>query len=397
MKLKYFLFFIFSFFYILCIAQNVNTILNNNLSKIQSKSNWPGFAVAIIKNDSVIFSNAYGFANKFKKIPYAIETIQPVGSVSKTVIGFAIMKAIDLGYFALETPINDILPFKITNPYFPNAIIKVKHLATHTSGLVDKESTYMASYNEGKKPLMELKYFLKEYYTPSGKFYSKENFYNAEPSKAYNYSNIGAALAAYLIEVKSNMSFADYTIKYIFEPLKMNDTHWFYDEVKSKKYATLYEINKLEDSLLKSIVNVDRSVKIYSCATYPDGSLKTSVADLSKYLIAMIKGYANKSNLLTKESFETLFKKQFLAIDMPLNMDVKEPNRAIFWAYNKKGKLMHTGSDLGVTAFISFEPDTKIGRVILINADLQGEENFKAVENFKKVIFEIEAFEKTLQ
>jgi hypothetical protein len=111
----------------------------------------------------------------------------------------------------------------------------------------------------------------------------------------------------------------------------------------------------------------------------------------------MVKGYSNKSTLLQKESFETLFKKQFSDVDMPLNMDAKEPNRAIFWAYNKKGKIMHTGSDIGVSAFISFEPDTKIGRVILINADLQGEENDKAVDNFKKIIGEIENFEKGLK
>jgi CubicO group peptidase (beta-lactamase class C family) len=392
-----FLFIVFSFITISSDAQPANVTLNKNLVSIQAKSNWPGFGIAIIKNDSIVFSNGYGFANTKNNIPYSVETIQPIGSISKTFIGFAIMKAIEQGYFTLETPINDILPFKIINPYYPNAVIKIKHLVTHTSGLIDKEDTYMAAYNEGKKPSMDLKDFLKEYYVNTGKFYSKENFYNSEPNKVYNYSNIAAALAAYLVEIKANMSFADYTAKYIFGPLKMNDTHWFYNEAKSNKYATLYEVNKLDEQIFKTIVNADRSVKTYSCTTYPDGSLKTSVADLSKYLMGMVKGYANNSTLLQKESFETLFKKQFSDVDMPLNMDTKEPNRAIFWAYNKKGKIMHTGSDIGVSAFISFEPDTKIGRVILINADLQGEENGTAVENFKKIIGEIENFEKGLK
>jgi CubicO group peptidase (beta-lactamase class C family) len=397
MKCIYFLFIVFSFITISCVAQPANVVLHKNFASIQAKSNWPGFAVAIIKKDSIVFSNGYGFANTKNKIPYSIETIQPIGSISKTFIGFAIMKAIEQGYFTLETPINDILPFKIINPYFPNAVIKVKNLVTHTSGLIDKEDTYMAAYNEGKKPSMDLNDFLKEYYVNTGKYYSKENFYNAEPNKEYNYSNIAAALAAYLVEIKANMSFADYTAKYIFEPLKMNDTHWFYNETKSNKYATLYEINKLDEQIFKALVNADRSVKTYSCTTYPDGSLKTSVADLSKYVMAMVKGYSGNSTLLQKELFEILFRKQFSDVDMPLNMDAKEPNRAIFWAYNKKGKIIHTGSDVGVSAFISFEPDTKIGRVILINADLQGEENAVAVENFKKIIGEIENFEKGLK
>jgi CubicO group peptidase (beta-lactamase class C family) len=396
MKSNYILFISFCFINLFCSAQINAITFNKNISQIQAKSNWPGFAIAIIKNDSIVFSNGFGFANKAQKIPYSLQTIQPIGSISKTFIGFAIMKAIEQGYFTLETPVNDILPFVISNPYYPDAIIKVKHLVTHTSGLVDKEATYMATYNEGKKPLVELKDFLKNYYTKEGKNYSKENFYNAEPSKVYNYTNIGAALAAYLIEVKSKMSFDAYTQKYIFEPLKMNDSHWFYKDEKSKNYATLYEINKIVDET-KALVNKDRSVKTYSCVTYPDGSLKTTAEDLSRFLMAMIKGYSGKSDLLTKDLFDVLFKKQFSEMDMPLNMDSKEPNRAIFWAYNKKGKIMHTGSDVGLSAFISFEPDSKIGRVILINADLQGEDNNEAVNNFKKVIAEVENFEKGLK
>jgi CubicO group peptidase (beta-lactamase class C family) len=396
MKSKYILFIGFCFVRVFCSAQINAITFDKNISKIQAKSNWPGFAIAIIKNDSIVFSNGFGFANKEQKIPYSLQTIQPIGSISKTFIGFAIMKAVEQGYFTLETPINNILPFAINNPYFPDAIIKVKHLVTHTSGLIDKESIYMATYREGKKPLVELGDFLKEYCTKEGKKYSKENFYNAEPSKVYNYTNIGAALAAYLIEVKSTMSFAAYTQKYIFDPLKMSDTHWFYDEAKSKKYATLYEINEITEEI-RPLVNADRSVKTYSCTTYPDGSLKTTVEDLSKYLIAMIKGYSGKSDLFKKELFDSLFTKQFSETNMPLNMDSKEPNRAVFWAYNKKGKIMHTGSDVGLSAFISFEPDTKIGRVILINADLQGENNNVAVENFKKIIAEVDNFEKGLK
>ncbi len=306
------------------------------------------------------------------------------------------MKGIDLGYFNLETDINTILPFKIQNPNFPNSIITIKDLATHTSSLIDNEATYLSLYNLGKKPSTELSHFLKEYYSIDGKLYSKSNFGTIKPGKEYNYSNIASCLASYIIELKSGMSFDKFTQKYIFEPLQMNDSNWFYDENKSKNYATLYEINNTEDSFLKPFLNEDKSVKTYSCITYADGSLKTSTQDLTKYLFEMIKGFNGESNLLSKESYKTLFQKQFSEENMPQNMDSKEPNRAIFWCYSKKGKLMHTGSDIGVTTLVSFDPLTKIGRLIMINAALDGEDNAKAVEHFKKIIGEIEKFEATL-
>lgn len=378
-----------------CNAQIDSKNLEKNLIEIQKKSNLPGFALTIIKNDSIAFSQGFGFANKELKTPFTSETILPIGSVSKTFIGFSIMKAVDMGYFTLETDINTILPFKVVNPSFPDEIITINHLVTHTSGLIDNEKQYIKAYNEGKKPTENLADFLAAYYMPNGKYYAKTNFAKSKPGESYNYSNIASALAAYCIEVKANITFADFTKKHIFEPLHMNHSHWFYDENLSNQYATLYQIDK-PDYSFKEIENLDGSLKTYSCATYPDGSLKTSATDLAKYMIAMFKGYEGKSDLLSKSSFETLFKKQFDDSNMPNNMDPKEPNRAVFWAYNKKDKLIHTGSDPGLAAFVSRDPKTKILRILLFNAALDGQDNDTTVENFKKIIQEIEKYEKGL-
>lgn len=367
--------------------------LDDFLKSVQAGSKLPGFAVAIIKNEIVLFSGGYGFADKEKKIPYNLQTIQPVGSISKTFIALALMQAIEKGFFTLETPINDLLPFKIINPWHPNAIIRIKHLATHVSGLIDNESMYEKAYEVGKKPTIELKDFLSAYYTESGRFYAKENFANSEPGKKYSYSNVAAALAAYIIEIKAKQSFDKFTTENILSPLKMADTHWFYDEAKSSRYATLYEVNRQEEPIYNTILNKNGSLKTYSLATYPDGSLRSSVADLTKYLMAMIKGYSGTPGVITKSSFEKLFQKQFSPENMPATMDAREPNRAIFWAYNRKGKIVHTGSDPGLSAFISFDPLTKIGRVLFINTQLAGLDNIVTIEAFVNLTKGLDNFE----
>jgi CubicO group peptidase (beta-lactamase class C family) len=374
-----------------CNAQIDSKTLDKNVTEIQSQSNLPGFALSIIKDNKIQFEKGFGFANKETKTPFTSENILPVGSVSKTFIGFSVMKAIDLGYFTMETDINTILPFKIVNPHHPTKIITINSLVTHTSGLIDNEKFYIQAYNEGKKPSLELAKYLKEYYSSNGKFYTKSNF-DKSIKTTYNYSNIASALTAYLIEIKANMTFADFTKKYIFEPLQMNNSHWFYDDAFASKYATLYQVDK-PDYSFKELENKDGSLKPYSCATYPDGSLKTTTQDLAKYLIEMLKGYEGKSDLLSKSSFETLFKKQFDESTMPLNMNPKEPNRAVFWGYNKKDKLIHTGSDPGLAAFVSIDPKTKISRILLVNTALDGQDNDVTVENFKKIMGEIEKFE----
>lgn len=391
------LFILFIFQYCCCTAQTNDKILDKRLSEIYKSSNFPGFAIALIKNDAVVFSKGYGFADKIKKIPYSTETIQAVGSVSKTFIGLALMKAIELGYFTLETNINELLPFKIINPHFLNGQIKVKHLATHTSSLLDNDSTYIKTYCLGNKPTLELGIFLKEYYTPNGKFYSTLNFANNQAGTNYAYSNIGAAVMAYIIEVKSKMPFDSFTKKYIFEPLQMTNTGWFYDEKLHNKYATLYLVNKPEIPLYYTLLNEDNSLKNYCCITYPDGSLKTSVNDLTIYLQAMMKGYYGEDSLLiSKASYTALFAKQFVAATMPTNMDLKEPNRAVFWSYSKKGDIRHTGSDVGIFAFISFNPQTKTGKVMTLNTELEGGDNIKTVGYFKQIIEALNQFEDRL-
>ncbi len=370
--------------------------LNKELTGILRSSSLPGFAVSISKNDSVVFLQGFGYADRQAKTAYSTQTIQPVGSVSKTVIGLAVMKAIELDYFTLEANINSILPFKVVNPRYPGKAITIRHLVTHTSSLVDDEVVYSGTYNLGKKPFIPLGIFLTEYYTPSGKFYKAANFDTAAIGTVYHYSNIAAALAAYLIEVKAGMGFDAFTEKYIFKPLGMNDTHWFYNEAKSRQYATLYQVNKPESPLEETLLNRDGSIKTYSSVTYPDGSLKTSVSDLTKYMLAMMKGYFGQGSIVSKESFALLFAPQFTAANMPAGMDKKEVNRAVFWAYTPKGIIRHTGSDPGLMAFVSFDPVKKIARAFTLNAQLEGEENIKTVKAFMAIIAALDSFEAKL-
>ena len=376
-----------------CVAQQNNSALDKELEQIYRKSDFPGFAVSIIQNDSVLFAKGYGFADIKAKMPYTTSTIQPIASVSKTFIGLALVKALELGYFDLTTDINKILPFQISNPYYPQDTIRVIDLATHTSGLVDNDSIYIMTYSIGDSPKMQLKDFLKEYYSESGRMYSIQNFSKKKAGKQYQYSNIASALAAYLIEIKAGMSFSDFTDKFIFQPLGMAHTSWRNKVDFSKEYATLYEINKQSLPIYKEIINKDKSLKTYSCVTYPDGSLRSSISDLIKYLKEINNGFQGSSNIIDSQFYKLLFAKQFSEDNKPELMPESEPNRGLFWAYNRKGKLAHSGSDPGVSSFISYDPTTHIGKVLLINTQIEGDDNIKTVEFCKRLILEIEKYE----
>jgi CubicO group peptidase (beta-lactamase class C family) len=376
--------------------------LETSIKSANKNSLIAGFAITVVKKDKILYQQAFGQADVAKNTPYTNQTLQPIASISKTFIGVALMKAVEQGYFTLETPINDVLPFAINNPNSPNKPITIRHLATHTSGLLDvdkirfQNTSILSGENtqtiEAQRMINELgfgqngavlplKDFLKAYFTEGGTFYSTANFYNGEAGVAYNYSNIGASLAAYLIEIKSGKSFADYCDDNIFRPLSMSTTSWFLKEENRSKMAKLYWMR-------------DKPLPYYTDASYPDGSLITSNEDLSKYFMEMIKGYSGESTFLTKASFAELFKKQFAADKLPLNMDKKEENVGIFWSYFKNGRLGHTGGNLGVTTIMAFYPDKKTGFIFLANSEMDNlEDNVPIRTQQQSIINAIKEFE----
>jgi CubicO group peptidase (beta-lactamase class C family) len=244
---------------------------------------------------------------------------------------------------------------------------------------------------------MELGDFIRQYFVHGGKFYTPINFSKVAPGKEFNYSNIAAALGAYLIELKSKMPFTEYTSEYIFKPLGMKDTHWFYDSSKKEQYAVLYEITKHHAPEYKWLLNADKSVKPYTDITYPDGKLYSSIEDMGKYLSAMIRGYSGNGGIISAKSFKILFSKNFDEDHPPGGLEKSEPNRAVFWAYDVNGNIVHTGSDYGLTTFISFNPISKTGHVLFFNTAFDGEDNEQPILHARKILKTIRSFEEAVK
>ncbi|WP_153800862.1 serine hydrolase domain-containing protein [Foetidibacter luteolus] len=341
--------------------------LDFKLTQAFSKTKIPGFTAIIINKNGIVYEKSLGYANSNAHVPYTTQTIENVGSVSKTFIAVALMKAIDLGYFTLSTNINDILPFKVTNPYFPNYPITIKQLTTHTSSIVDNDSIYNKSYKfiitdctnkdalsamgergySGGLSDTTLETFLHSYLKANGKLYSSKNFYNSKPGERSSYSNIASALAAYLIQLKAGMSFAAFSEKYILHPLHMNSSGWFLSDIDMQRHAVPY-------------VAADFPLPFYSLTTYPDGGLITSADDLSKYELEMINSLNGHSMLLDNNSVEVMFSPVFSSDSLPENFNASKRTKGIFWNLYTDGFIGHDGDDPGVSTNILFNKNCGI-------------------------------------
>ena len=353
-----------------------------------NKNYFNGLAVAIVDSTGILYEKGIGFADIKSKKPYTINTVQPIASVSKTFIGIALLKAQEKGLLNLDDPINKYLPFKVTNPNFKNESITIRQLSTHTSSIVDTEN-YMGrayvlndkidsttikienipqSFNPNDTKIL-LAQFLENYLSKKGKWYEKNAFTKNKPGQLFEYTNIGASLAAYIIEIVSNQSYAEFTTEYIIKPLKMNNSGWSYDVINFDRVSMLY-------------TNPETEVPYYSLITYPDGGFLTSVSDLAKYLNEIMKGYLGNGTLLSKASYKELFKRQLNAenfTERNANHPYKdEYNIGIFMGFSGTGNIGHTGGDPGVSSLMFFNPKDKIGRILLVNTNIQNQEGVNA-------------------
>lgn len=366
--------FVFSCLAILLCAQHLvaqdtaSARIDSIISQKMKENGIVGVGAAIIINRIPVWKKGYGFADKENRIPFTTATVMNIASVTKTMTGACIMKAVEQGKLSLDEDINNYLPFKIHNPYCPDERITLRNLATHTSGLSDRYPFYTDSvYFNDKDSPEALGDFLRNYYVPGGKHYSKENFLDHKPGRFREYSNIATALAGYIVEERTGKKLDEYSRQYILRPLKMKHTSWFLADINPGDHTKLYA--KQDDGTIHQI-------PFYGLTTYPDGGVHTNVEDLTSFFICLLNdGKFNHKQVLSKAAAQEMLRFQFNDGDKPENVNPAQLNSGIFWATKMGGKRIgHNGSDPGVRTFMLSDLERKIAVILFFNTSLTEKE-----------------------
>ncbi|MEW5249490.1 serine hydrolase domain-containing protein [Microbulbifer sp. 2201CG32-9] len=321
-----------------------------------------------------------------------------LASISKAVMGTAIAKALESGILDLDHEVQYLLAgghFNIDNPGLRP--ITLEHLVTHRSGIKDYRPAYRCSFyidngdgthtklvdleEPGSCPddsPITLAGFLGAYLDSEGEFYNQnENFLARAPGEEYIYSNIGAALAGYSLELSSGFTLADYAKMKIFTPLGMVNTSWRIPEL-------------IPDNIAKPHYPINgnlTALPLYELATWPDGGLRSSAYEMALFLATIMNG----GKLSTG-------KKEIRILEADSAAQMLTPitdNFGIFWIidwplqYNGKiNKLIgHNGADPGYFSYMFFNPIDKIGALILGNSELN-EELEESINGLAAKLFE---------
>lgn len=360
------------------------------VAEAMQSGSTPGIAACVVRGDQLEWSAGYGWANIAARRPMTPDTIQNIASVSKTVTATAVMQIWEQGRLGLDVDVNEYLPFPVRNPRFASTPITIRQLLTHTSSITDGPA-YEPSYACGD-PTMTLIDWLQAYFDPAGSNYDAEgNFLSWRPGTleipegSYAYSNLGFGLLGGLVEILAKQPFAEYCHRRIFEPLGMSDTGWYLTDVKVERHAIPYGPDP-DPRLAASGNRMNEPDEtqyhpycLYSFTNYPDGLVRTSVNDLSRFLRAYIgSGAFQSTRILRQSTIEKMLtvshEHQGLCWRMPSHTLGDEP----IWG--------HGGGDPGISTTMDFNRRNKVGVIVFSNFT-----GWDLVRQVSKMLFEASA------
>lgn len=343
--------------------QEISSI--DSLMKLFIKNECFNGEALVTINNKTIYERSIGYRDNQTKEKNSINLMFNIGSISKPFTSVAILQLQEKKLLNIDDKVKKHIP------EFPFDNISIKHLLSHTSGLIsslDQLDEIDLSNRISNDSIISL--LIK---------YKVELLFN--PGSEWGYSNLGYDLLAVIVEHVSKMKFADYMRKNIFIPAGMNKT--FIPSTKNvTKWLPKNTSNKdliiphmFENIASCDVKNIDSIKSLHRNNDYFVGSshVYSTVYDLSKFDDAL-----RKNIILTNISQEQAYTPYLL-----LNGDTAKDMRAPIPSYYGLGWfisidkswgriLWHKGRSFGERSVFLRNPSKKQTVIFTDNFDNAG-------------------------
>lgn len=335
------------------------------IKKIMEEAPVVGLSVAVVKNNKLIYTHAFGLKSRETNTPLTEDCLFRIASISKSFSATSIMQLVEKKKVSLDEDVSTLMGFKIRNPKFPETIITLRLLLSHLSSINDSQGYFtLDAINPDKNP-------------------NWANCYNNyEPGKGYQYCNLNFNMVGTIIEKYSGERFDQYVKHHILDPLDLYGGYCV-DSLDITRFASIYEYNGDSARFFPSPGAYNpRSAEIaaytmgYSTPIFsPTGGMKISSPDLARYMMMhMNYGRSNGVKIMKKKSAQKM------------QTPYSEKEGYGFAIMNSEklipGKHMtgHTGSAYGLYSAMFFNPKEKFGIVVISNGcDIKYSDGFNTV------------------
>ncbi|MFX1573621.1 MAG: serine hydrolase domain-containing protein [Promethearchaeota archaeon] len=315
----------------------------------------PGLAISIFQEDQTIYSKGFGARDLEKFLPMTPHTLIGIGSITKSLTAFGIMKLVERGLLSLEDSVSKYLNFA---PFINHPDIQIQHILSHSSGVPAADgglASLFYTFGDYKKiyPATNRDDFIAHLGEP-------EEFIIFKPGEKFYYNNDMFTCLGFIIEKLSGISYSEFIRKEILDPLEMKRAVFSKEDFEKDPLNDIMTgyIPKKEDD---KMVPDKKPVPLYEYLNAP-GGLYVSMEEMAHYAQCLLqKGNYKGDKLLSTQLFEELWNPR---ITSPYGYG-KDPKYCLGWVYEDNyypNTYFHHGGGLGTScASFGLIPEKKLG------------------------------------
>jgi CubicO group peptidase (beta-lactamase class C family) len=300
-----------------------------------NRADVPSASVIVLRDGHTVFSRAFGSADLESHTPATVRTDYRLASLTKAFTAMSIMLLVKDGKLSYDDRLVDVLPGA---PAYAKDV-RISHLLTHTSGLVDYEDFVPDSQTTQLNDDDVLKLM------------HRTDTLNFAPGSAYHYSNSAYVLLGLIVQRASGMPFPKFLHERIFAPLHMDST------VAYVKGASTVP-NRAYGFTGDSAGHFTRTDQSSTSATLGDGGIYSSVTDMAKWSDAL-----DGATLVDSATMHRAWSPTMLTTG-------KESGYGYGWfvaTVNGEPQLRHHGESTGFTNAILKYPNRRLTIIVLTN------------------------------
>ena len=325
--------------------------VDKELNKVLKTWDAAGFAVAIVEKDRIVYAKGFGYRDYENKLPVTPQTLFAIGSCSKsfTTSLLGILQAD--GKVKLTDSPRDYIPELKFSTNELNNLVTIKDMMSHRTGLPRHDlSWYWFSTNSKDSLIRRIQY--------------QEPF--AEVREKWYYNNFMYLAQGVISERITGMTWEENIREMLFTPLQMKSSNLSIDALEqSDQPAIGYQV---------SDGDIEKMDYYHIAAMSPAGSINSSVAEMSNWVITWVNGGKFKG----KQIIPADFVKEAISSQMVVNSGIPDKefpdlhlsNYGYGWflsSYKGHYRVEHGGNINGFSASTSFYPTDSIGIIVLAN------------------------------
>lgn len=317
-----------------------------------ARQRWgvPGMAIAIVKDDQVIYANGFGVRTQGKTATVDPHTVFQIGSIAKGFTAALIAKQIDAGNIDWDDRIVDYLPDFAMQDRWITQHITVKDLLTQRTGMSAYALFYPALLGADRDDIIHA---IRHVNIDHG-------FRNT-----FTYQNSSYLVLARLIEKLYNTSWENALETHLLTPLDMQHASTsFANYLNTTNRAGFHRYQQGQIELLADSWPHHKWADIYA----PAAGINATLYDMTKWLRFQLNhGTVNNQSLIHSDTMRTMWQ--------PVTKLDNSSNKLMFygtgWFYQENKPypiIWHGGQTPGSKAIIAMIPQEKLGIIVLTNA-----------------------------